>query len=66
MLMMCTYHVNMYHTHFQSFKHGRTSVVTILAKYIFGVALGVIRRKVVSLRKVCYSCVLSVPHCVIK
>lgn len=64
--MSWSYNVNMYCTHFQSVKHYCTSVAMVVAKCIFGVALGVSRHKVVAWRKGCFSCVMSVPCYFIK
>lgn len=38
MLMSSNYHANIYRTHFQTFNHCHTSVVTVVAKFIFTIA----------------------------
>ena len=49
--MICSYHVNVYRTHFQSFDHYRISVVIVIANFIYSVTLGVSCWNVVTLRK---------------
>lgn len=61
--MSLSYHVNMHHTHFQTFKKCCRSVVTIVAKCIFNITLGKSCCNVVTLRKVYSSRVLSDKFC---
>lgn len=65
-MMSYSYHVDMFHTHFENFTHCRTSVVIVVVKCIFCVTLEMGCHNVVSLRKVCRSRVLRVPCCIIK
>lgn len=54
-LMSHASHVDMFYTHFQSFMHCRTSVITFIAKCIFCVTLGEVCCIVVALRASCCS-----------
>lgn len=65
-IMSFYYHVDMFHTHFQSFKHCRTSATAFVTKCVFCVSIGRSHCKVVALRKVCCSYVLSVFFQVVK
>ena len=51
-------HVNTSDTHWESFEHCRTSVVTAITKCILGVSLVVTNHKVVTQREICCSSVM--------
>lgn len=60
-------YVNVFHTHSQSFKHFRTSVATVVPKFILSVTLVVIGHKVVTRRATHFSWVMGdLCCCIIK
>jgi len=62
----CTYHLNIYCTHFQSLKlHHCTSVVNVIVKCIFSVALSKGCHKVVAQRKSTLFMCPECPFCVV-
>jgi len=60
-IMSFSYNVDMFLTHFQFFTHCCTIDIIVVAKCLFSVALGMGCHNVTTLRKACFSCVMSVP-----
>lgn len=64
--MSCSNHVNIFRTHFQSFRHYRKSVIMIIAKCILSVILIIIFPKSITRREMrCLSVMNDLCSCVI-